>query len=276
VILPLNTPVQQGEVIGVARRQRTSGEWQDAGREIGEADREVADAEESLRLINDELNARSTKVGKMSSEEIAAAAGELKAEEQFARQETLFRSGLASELDYDSAILCRATARATLDSVRSDMTVDRVAIDEWQAKAQEAQARLSVALERRNAARALARPLRPSEENEPVFSPADGMLVASEGPERVSVGIASDPCRVLAYGEFRQSDLISIRVGERAAIVLDAAPSVTFQATVSEISELPVDSTEGEMYRIAFSVENPGRTWLTGVAAHVKIQRLPR
>ena len=276
LIVPLNTQVQQGEVIGVAPIQTAPAEMARARSEFTDADARVAQAEASLRQINDELNTRRAQASSMTTREIGAASGELEADGEFGRRETLFRSGLTSELDYDGAAVARASADAALTSLRSDMAAIQAEIDEWETRAAEAQANLAAATERRNAAQALAGPAQRVDEIAPVLSPADGMIVVSQDPVGTSVGIASDPGQLYAYAALQQADLTSIRVGQQALIVLDGEPAVTLQGKVTVISETPVDSPEGATYPVALSVENPGRTWMGGVTVHVLIERPSR
>jgi multidrug resistance efflux pump len=276
LMVPLNTQVQQGEVIGVAPVQTAPAEMEHAQSELADASYSIAQAEERLREVNQELTTRRAQASNMSAQEIAAESCELEAEGEFARRETLFRSGLVSGLDYDAAAVARASADTALTSLRSDMAVIQVEIDEWEAMAAEAQANLAVATERRNAAQALAGPAQRAEAIAPVVSPAEGMIVVSEDPVGRGVGIASDPGQLCAYAGLKQADLTSVRIGQQALIVLDGEPAVTLQAKVTAISENPVDSPEGAAYAVALSVENPGRRWMSGVAVHVLIERPSR
>jgi multidrug resistance efflux pump len=276
LMVPLNTQVQQGEVIGIAPVRIAPAEMGHAQSELADASSGIAQAEERLREVNEELTTKRAQANNMSTQEIAAENAELEAESEFARRETLLRSGLASELSYDAAAVARASADAALTSLRSDMAATQVEIDQWEARAAEAQANLAAATERGNAARALAGPAQHPDEVAPVVSPADGMIVVSEDPVGTSVGIASDPGQLCAYATLRQADLTSIRIGQQALVVLDGEPAVTLQARVTAIAEMPLDSPEGAMYPVGLSVENPGRTWLSGVAVHVLIERPAR
>jgi HlyD family secretion protein len=271
----LNAPVHRGDPIGLAPVMNASGETEYSGSELADANREIAQAEEALRQVSEELNAKEMEIGTMRRQEISAAAGELEAEEELACRTVLFRSGLASEFDYDAAASVRASAQAALNSVRSKIAITQVEIDEFEARQRDARARLADAVQRRNAAQSLMEPQRANGAREPVVAPADGLLVANSDPENASIGIASDPARVYAYTELRQSERASMQIGQPVLIVLDAEPSATLRATVRSVSGSPVD-LNGNVYRVGLSIESPGGRWFTGVAVHLRFDRFPR
>src|SRR5882724_7174373 len=80
LMVPLNTQVQQGEVIGVAPVQITPADVEHAQSELVDANYGIAQAEERLREINEELTTRRAQASSMSTQEIAAESGELEAE----------------------------------------------------------------------------------------------------------------------------------------------------------------------------------------------------
>ena len=163
-----------------------------------------------------------------------------------------------------------------MNSLRSSLTAAAIEIDEWEAKAQEAQAELGEATTRRNAADVVFERMQGGPESEPIVSPADGIILDSGEPVGTGFGIASNPRQLCAYAMVRQADLMMVEVGQQALIVLDARPAVTFQATVSAISETPVDSSEGSSYQVTFAVDNSGGTWLSGAAMHARLARSSR
>jgi multidrug resistance efflux pump len=273
LVVDLNTHVQQGEVIGVAPSQIAPAEVEQTRSELANARFCVAQAEENLRQINEELSARRAQLSSMNSQEMSAETGDLEAEREFERRETLFRSGLASEIDYDAAGEARASAAAALASLRSNIAATEVEADEWEVKAEEAQTKLAEASERAHAAQALAESMQGRRKAEPVLSPADGIIVASGDPAGTGFGIASDPSQLCVYAELPQADVMSVRVGQEALIVLKGEPAVTLKAKVSALPQTPVDSPEGVTYPLILSVENPARTWLAGVAVRVRIER---
>ena len=73
----------------------------------------------------------------------------------------------------------------------------------------------------------------------------------------------------------RQADLMAVRVGQQARIVLDADPEATLRGTVNAISEVPIDLSEGTFYEVTFVVENPAGTWLSSAAMHAHMAVIP-
>jgi multidrug resistance efflux pump len=271
--VPLNTWVQRGEVIGTTESQNDPGDRDRAWQEVEEARFAERRAQDEIRQNEEELCTLQTQVGSMDREEALAENVEVGAEREFERQDTLYRSGLTSRFDYSSAATARASSDAAVDSIRSKLASSAIEIDEWQAKIQEAETTLREATTRRNAAEAVLQWMQESPRDEPMVSPADGILVASGRAAGAGLGIASDPRQLCAYAMVRQADLMAVRVGQQAQIVLDAHPGVTLAGTVSGISEIPVDLAEGTFYEVAFVVENPGGAWLSGAAMHARMAR---
>jgi membrane fusion protein (multidrug efflux system) len=273
--VPLNTWVKRGEVIGTAEPQTDRGEMDSARQELEEAISAERRAEDGIRQVEEELGTLQAQVSSMDSQNALAQTAEFDAEREFERRDTLFRSGLTSRFDYNEAVTARDSAEAALDSIRSNLAAAAIEIDEWKAKAQEAQTGLGEATSRRNAAEVVFEQMQGGPTGEPVVSPADGIIVAS-GQPGTSVGIASDPRQLCAYATVRQADLMAVGVGQQFLIVLDAQPGVTLHATVSAIAETPADSSEGASYQVAFTVDNPGGTWLSGAAMHALMTQASR
>ena len=57
--------------------------------------------------------------------------------------------------------------------------------------------------------------------------------------------------------------------------MLDADPEETLRGTVSAISEVPIDLSEGTFYEVTFVVENPAGTWLPSAAMHAHMAVIP-
>ena len=91
----------------------------------------------------------------MDREEAAADTAKFEAEREFERQDAMLKSGLTSRFDYNAAASARDSSEAAIYSIRADVAESAIAIDEWQAKAQEAKRRCAKRTMRRNAAEAV-------------------------------------------------------------------------------------------------------------------------
>ena len=98
------------------------------------------------------------------------------AEREFERQDAMLKSGLTSRFDYNAAATARDSSEAATYSIHAEVAESAIAIDEWQAKAQQAEAALREATTRRNAAEAVFQRMQGSPRSESVVSPADGIL----------------------------------------------------------------------------------------------------
>jgi multidrug efflux pump subunit AcrA (membrane-fusion protein) len=274
--VPLNVWVKHGDVIGTAASEVDPGDREGAWHELEDARSAEQRAEEEIREAEEELSTLQTQASSMDREEASADTAKFEAEREFERQDAMLRSGLTSRFDYNAAASARDSSEAAIYSIRADVAESAVEIDEWQAKAQEAEAALREATMRRNAAEAVFQRMQGSSRGEPAIAPADGILVASGETAGAGLGIASDPRRLRAYAMVRQADLMEMRIGQQALIVIDGQPSETLPGTMSAISETPVDLAEGPFYEVTFAVENPGGTWLSGAPVHVHVSRALR
>jgi multidrug efflux pump subunit AcrA (membrane-fusion protein) len=273
--VPLNVWVKQGDVIGTVQSQVDPGNRERAWQELEEARTAEQRAEDEVRQAEEELSTVQTQVSSMDREEAAADTAKFDAEREFERQDAMLRSGLTSRFDYNAAATARDSSEAATYSIRSELADSAIVIDEWQAKALEAETTLREATTRRNAAEGVFQRMQGSPTGEPVIAPADGILVTSGETARGEFGIASDSRQLCAHAMVRQADLMAVRVGQQARIVLDADPEEILRGTVSAISEAPIDLSEGTFYEVTFVVENPGGTWLSSAAMHAHMAVIP-
>ena len=177
--VPLNVWVKQGDVIGTVQSQVDPGDRERAWQELEEARSAEQRAEDEIRQAEEELSTLQTQVSSMDREEAAADTAKFDAEREFERQDAMLRSGLTSRFDYNAAATARDSSEAAIYSIRSELADSAIVIDEWQAKALEAETTLREATTRRNAAEAVFQRMQGSPGGEPVIAPADGILVAS-------------------------------------------------------------------------------------------------
>jgi multidrug resistance efflux pump len=270
--VPINAAVKRGDVIGTEESATNLGEVEGARRELEDACSGERQAIETLRQLEERLAAVQSRTSILDREEVQAGFAESDAEREFERDDRLYRSGRLSRFDYDAAGAAHASAETTADSVRSNISEASIDTDELDATALEAKAELREATERRAAAQAVFDKMRGGVEARPVVSPADGVIVTSALPEGASFGIASDG-PLFAHAMVPEADLMQLRIGQEASIVLDAQPSAVLHAQLTAIAEAPEDSPDGSFYELTLLVENQGGPWLTGVAMHARLAR---
>ncbi len=270
--VPLNTWVERGEVIGTEDLQTDTGEMDRARQELMDARSAERRARDRVRQVEEELRTVQVQAGDMDAQEARAKTARFDENRRFEERDTTFRFGQ----NYSSTVTARDSAETAVDSLRSSLVTLPIKTDELEAKAIEAQAELSEARTRRNAAEVAFERVQGGSNSGPIVSPADGFVVASGQPEGASLGIASDPRQLCAYAMVREADLTAVQVGQESLIVLDAQPAVTFRAKVSAISETPVDWLEGTFYRVTFVVSNPAGASLSSAAMHARMAPLSR
>ena len=194
----------------------------------------------------------------MDREEAAADTAKFDAEREFERQDAMLRSGLTSRFDYNAAATARDSSEAATYSIRSELADSAIVIDEWQAKALEAETTLREATTRRNAAEAVFQRMQGSPRGEPVISPADGVLVASGETAGAGLGLPRIRGSYAPTQWCGRPTLWRCGLANRRGSCSTRIPAETLRGTVSAISETPIDLSEGTFYEVTFVVENPG------------------
>ncbi len=178
------------------------------------------------------------------------------------RRQMLYRAAMLPELDYDAAVTAQHAADVSVEGARSAVANAAVEQDLATLASQEAQLEQHppVPTRLKRARTGL------------IVAPTDGIVVATGEGSAAQLGIAADPRRLQAFALVAQTDLMSIRLGEHAALTLDATPQVHFGATVSAISPEPIDG-EGKFYQVTFAVDNPQGAALSGAPMHAQLTR---
>ena len=114
-----------------------------------------------------------------------------------------------------------------------------------------------------------------------IVSPIDGVIISRD----VNVGqtvaasfeaptlftIAQDLRKMQVLAAVDEADIGRIRIGQMATFTVDAYPSSTFAATVTDIYKEPRDVQNVVAYTVVLEAENPNLTLLPGMTAIVQI-----
>jgi len=275
LIVPVNTVVKKGDVIGTEDSDADPADVGKARQELADAGSEERRAVEALHQVEEQLTAVECRISNMDREEVRAGAQESDAERELAEDDRLYRAGLTSRLAYNAASEALASAEAAVEAVQSSLSETSIDTDELEALAVGDKVTRRDATARRRAAEMVVERMRGGAKTKQVVSPADGVIVASAEPDGTRFGIASDG-QLFAFAMLPEAELMHVWIGQEASIVLDAEPSATLHAQVIAIAETPVDSPDGCFYELTFAVEKQERPWVTGVAMHVQLARSSR
>jgi hypothetical protein len=243
--VPLNSYVTKGQIIGetvssmLPDQTVQSSESRLSPDEAGSA---VAQAQEDVRQAEAELEAARARETDDTVQQLVTKGVEHATELHYENAGQQLLDGQSSADRYDKAVLAIDSAVTAADATRSETEADSSAVSDATIRLEEARARLAEAEQRQLALPATDGGL--GSRQVTVVSPADGLLVARD-PIAGTLGISSDPTVLRVETRMSADDLLKLRVGQPAWVSLDAEPQVTLRATVSEIAEVPIDSTSG-------------------------------
>ncbi len=208
-------------------------------------------------------------------------ANELNAQIQWQRSEELFRAGIASQQDHD-------TAKANYDASRAQVAADEAQIDAARQNAQSAQAQVRVAASQLASAQSQERQTRAALQQAQInldhtriLAPVDGTIIA----RRMDVGqtvastlnpptifeIAQDLTKMQVDTNVDESDIGGVRVGQRATFTVDAYPGTTFRGTVTDVRKAPISTQNVVTYDVVIGVSNPDLKLFPGMTANARI-----
>ncbi len=208
-------------------------------------------------------------------------ANALNGRNQFQRQDELFKQGITSQQDHDSA-------QATMDAADAQVTADRSQIDPSKQNILSAEAQVRVAKAQLGSAQAQWRQAvaaldhaRVNLAHTRITAPVDGTVIA----RRMDVGqtvaasfsaptifeIAQDLTKMQVDTNVDESDIGNIKAGQDAAFTVDAFPGRTFPGKVAAVRQAPINTQNVVTYDVVISVANPDLKLLPGMTANARI-----
>lgn|SRR5574344_153561 len=166
--------------------------------------------------------------------------------DNFKRYKTLFKKGLVSSNDYESAELTYRQAQQSVASAKEEV--------------QRAQTNLGYAT---------------------IYSPIDGVVLSKSVDEGQTVAasystpelfsIAQDLKKMQVIADIDEADIGNVNVGERVSFTVDAYPDDTFNGTVKQVRQKAQTSNNVVTYEVVISTSNDDLRLKPGLTANVTI-----
>jgi HlyD family secretion protein len=197
------------------------------------------------------------------------------------RQDSLFKDGITSQQDLD-------TAKAAMDAAEAQVAADQSQIDAAKQTIQAAQAQVSVAQAQLSSGQAQERQAQGVLDQAKInlahtriTAPVDGTVIA----RRMDVGqtvaasfaaptifeIAQDLTKMQLDTNVDESDIGNIRSGQRATFTVDAYPGTTFDGQVTNVRKAPINTQNVVTYDVVIAVSNPDLKLFPGMTANARI-----
>lgn len=276
-----NTKVTEGQLVALIDPQIFQAQVDQAKGAAASADAAIVAARAQVEKAKSDVAGATANRDNLKSVLAKDKANALNAQIQWQRSESLFKEGVVSQQDHDSA-------KAAYDASQAQITADQSQVVAADSSIQSAQAQVSVALTQLNAAQAQARQvhaaLTQAEINlahTRIVAPVSGTVIARHFDVGQTVAasfqapdifdIAQDLTKMQVDTNVDESDVGVIRPGQGANFTVDAYPGNVFHGTVTDVRKAPIVAQNVVTYDVVVAVSNPDLKLFPGMTANVTI-----
>jgi len=276
-----NTRVKKGQLVALIDPQIFRAQVDQASAAAAALGAAVVTAQAQYEKANSDLEAilaNKTNLEALAARDQANAAN---AESQWKRSELLYRQGIASQQDHD-------TAKAAYEASQAQVAADQAQITVADHTAQAGRAQVDAALQQSNVAR---NQHRQSEAalaqatinlgHTRILAPVSGIVIARHFDVGQTVAasfqapdifdIAQDLTKMQVDTNVDESDVGTIQTGQSATFTVDAYPGTTFRGLVTDVRKAPLTQQNVVTYDVVIDVANPDIKLFPGMTANVSI-----
>lgn len=276
-----NTKVKEGQLVALIDPQLFQAQVDQASGAAGSAGAAVVTAIAQVEKAKADLAGAVASRDNLRSVLAKDKANALNAEVQWKRSDSLFKGGIVSEQDHD-------TAKASYESYAAQLTADESQIAAAEQNIQSVQAQVNVATTQLSAARAQKRQAdaalaqtRINLEHTRIVAPVSGTVIARHFDVGQTVAasfqapdifdIAQDLTQMQVDTNVDESDVGAVAMGQSSSFTVDAYPGTTFHGNVTDIRKAPIVTQNVVTYDVVIQVANPDFKLFPGMTANVTI-----
>lgn len=276
-----NTKVQQGQLVALIDPQMFQAQVDQAAGAAASSAAGVVTAQAQVEKAKADLAGAVASRDNLKAVLAKDQANALNAEIQWKRSQALFKGGVVSQQDHD-------TAKAAYDASQAQITADQSQVSAAEQNMQAAQAQVNVAITQLSAARAqstqVSASLRQAQinlEHTRILAPVSGTVIARHFDVGQTVAasfqapdifdIAQDLTQMQVDTNVDEADVGSIRTGQQASFTVDAYPGQVFRGKVTDIRKAPIVAQNVVTYDVVVAVSNPDIKLFPGMTANVTI-----
>jgi HlyD family secretion protein len=276
-----NTKVQQGQLVALIDPQIFQAQVDQATGAASSMHSAVVAAQAQVERARADVSSASAAKNNQMAVLARDRANAVNAQIQWQRSDNLFKEGVVSQQDHDSA-------KAAYDASQAQVTADESQIDAANHNIQAAEAQVRVAITQLSAAQAQERQSQAalrqaniSLEHTRILAPVSGTVIARYMDVGQTVAasfqaptifnIAQDLTKMQVDTSVDESDIGSIRNGQTATFTVDAYPGTTFKGSVTDVRKAPITAQNVVTYDVVIAVPNPDIKLFPGMTANVAI-----
>lgn len=283
--------VQEGQTLLRLDALQLQAEVDSARAQLGAAEADARSSEVGVATAEANLAAEETALANAKVEAGQSLTSEERAKSSFQRKQQMFDRGLIGREEYEIS-----KAEARLAEQRLDFAKAR--IKQAEANVRAAVTRVDAAKAVRDASKrrheaqqaAVARAVDMASKTV-IRAPLSGLITACnvEKGERAVPGIQSNPVATLmtiadmsvieAEIEVDEADIVSVQLGAKAEVEVDAIRDLVLSGVVTEIGQSPIQSTdnqEGKEFKVVVRIDAPPEALRPGFTATAEIETATR
>jgi HlyD family secretion protein len=274
-----NTKVKQGQLVALIDPRMFQAQVDQASGAAGSAQAAVVTASAQVEKAKADLAGATAGRDNLRAVLAKDKANAVNAEVQWKRSDSLFKQGIVSQQDHDSA-------KASYDAYQAQLTADQSQIAAAEQSIQSAQAQVNVATTQLSAAQAQLRQARATLEQAQInlehtriVAPVSGTVIARHFDVGQTVAasfqapdifdIAQDLTQMQVDTNVDESDVGTVAVGQPASFTVDAYPGTSFHGKVIDIRKAPIVTQNVVTYDVVIQVSNPDLKLFPGMTANV-------
>jgi HlyD family secretion protein len=276
-----NTVVKKGQLVALIDPELFQAAVDQAQAAADSAHSAVVTAGDMVVKSNSDL--AGAQASEKSAESISAKdkANAINATAQWQRMDGLFKEGVISQEDHDSAKAASDSAQAQVTSDNSQIDAAKQAVLSAQAEVTVVQSQLVAAQAQEKQAQASLQQAKINLAHTQITAPVDGTVISRNMDVGQTVAaslsaptifqIAQDLTKMQVDTNVDESDIGNIIVGQVATFTVDAFPTITFKGQVNSVRKSPIITQNVVTYDVVISVSNPDLKLFPGMTANTRI-----
>jgi len=276
-----NTKVKKGQLVAVIDPQVFQARFDQTRASLDSANAAVVSARAQVEKANADVASARAAAANQNAAIAKAKAAVLDAQRKLTARQELFKQGIISKEDMDSA-------QSTYDQAVAEQQAAVAQLDAANHQIQAVQAMVNVATTQLSSAQAQVKQAQAGLEqaqldldHTQITAPVDGTVIARHMDVGQTVAasftaptifeIAQDLTKMQVDTNVDEADVGQVKVGQPVRFTVDAFPSQTFQGSVTQMRQAPINVQNVITYDVVVAVPNPDLRLLPGMTANVKI-----
>jgi HlyD family secretion protein len=276
-----NSKVTKGQLIAEIDPQVFQARVDQAKAALDSARSAVSNAQAGVAKAAADVASSRAAAANQNAQVVKAQAAVNDAKSKAAARATLFKEGIMSKEDSDTAQTTYDEAVAEVNATKAQVDASQSAIQAVMAQKTAAETQLRSAQAQVAQAQANLVQANLDLEHTRITAPVDGTVIARNMDVGQTVAasfqaptifsIAQDLTKMQVDTNVDEADVGQVKLGQQATFTVDAYPTRTFTGTVSQIRQAPINVQNVVTYDVVVAVPNPDQKLLPGMTASVKI-----